>query len=658
MTMAGKRKKKTTSMKKELKKIKCEPSPSRTETPTGNGELVLNIRMAEREGGQKGIKPGSRSWVVECPYCDGEYSDIKAHIKSKHKGKEYHGLKTQCPHCEKQVVDIINHIRHVHDKVKRFKCDDCEAVFVNSSVLRTHVHNVHQSVTTKCPHCDVTLKLHNLAGHIKTVHENRRRFIKCEAGCDKEYTSRADMQRHVLRVHLKCKTKCEFCEKEFPPDALPKHIKTAHQGIYRVYCRFCKKGFNRNQALEWHTASQHSGIFFQCNIPSLETEGKFCKMRQYTECGIKEHIQKHLAKDYKVLCQKCGTEIYSCYQQEHNARCHSTSAFPCDFEGCDVLITRREELKAHALESHAALMDYLEWCDLCNKPCLNKENHINNFHKDINDQEFTPLYRITIGLMCKEDGCKFFGMNKASINRHNKLVHNKPTLGVCELCNKVTKDMTKHMIDNHTAGKTFSCSQCDTKFQTKVQLQRHARVHTRIREECEICHNQVINLKQHMDQVHGNIRNFECDVEGCSQKFYTKLAKTKHQMHVHEGMRYKCGICGQEVVSIRSHMRFVHLKEKKHECPECGKKFSTFSHMRTHLTRVHLGVKDKCLECGKMVQDLKSHMLFVHKNGKNFPCDQCDKRFSLMSQLKEHIMLKHMTTDLKPETDELVEKSE
>ena len=40
---------------------------------TGNGELVLNIRMAEREGGQKGIKPGSRSWVVECPYCDGEY---------------------------------------------------------------------------------------------------------------------------------------------------------------------------------------------------------------------------------------------------------------------------------------------------------------------------------------------------------------------------------------------------------------------------------------------------------------------------------------------------------------------------------------------------------------------------------------------------------
>ncbi len=28
-------------------------------------------------------------------------------------------------------------------------------------------------------------------------------------------------------------------------------------------------------------------------------------------------------------------------------------------------------------------------------------------------------------------------------------------------------------------------------------------------------------------------------------------------MHVHEGMRYKCGICGQEVVSIRTHMRWV-----------------------------------------------------------------------------------------------------
>ncbi len=29
---------------------------------------------------------------------------------------------------------------------------------------------------------------------------------------------------------------------------------------------------------------------------SLFIKGKFCKKRQFTECGIKEHIQKHLAK--------------------------------------------------------------------------------------------------------------------------------------------------------------------------------------------------------------------------------------------------------------------------------------------------------------------------------------------------------------------------
>ena len=32
----------------------------------------------------------------------------------------------------------------MHEKVKRFKCEECEAIFVNNSVLRTHVNNVHK----------------------------------------------------------------------------------------------------------------------------------------------------------------------------------------------------------------------------------------------------------------------------------------------------------------------------------------------------------------------------------------------------------------------------------------------------------------------------------------------------------------------------------
>jgi len=203
------------------------------------------------------------------------------------------------------------------------------------------------------------------------------------------------------------------------------------------------------------------------------------------------------------------------------------------------------------------------------------------------------------------------------------------------------------MTNNHSEEKIFNCDICDGSFYTAKQLYSHKRTHTRQKEECEICHSQVIQLKQHMDQVHANIRPYECEVEGCPQKFFTKLQKTKHVMHVHEGMRYKCSICSQEVSSIRTHMRFVHFKEKKHECPECGKMFQTNSHMRTHLKRVHLGVRDKCEICGKMVQDLNSHNLFIHKQAKNFPCDQCDKRYSTMPQLRVHISLKHIEEEEK-----------
>lgn len=64
--------------------------------------------------------------------------------------------------------------------------------------------------------------------------------------------------------------------------------------------------------------------------------------------------------------------------------------------------------------------------------------------------------------------------------------------------------------------------------------------------------------------------------------------------------------------------------------------------IRLHIARVHLKLREKCPECGKQVQDLYAHNLYVHKKERNFPCDQCDARLYTSFALKSHIESVHL----------------
>lgn len=54
----------------------------------------------------------------------------------------------------------------------------------------------------------------------------------------------------------------------------------------------------------------------------------------------------------------------------------------------------------------------------------------------------------------------------------------------------------------------------------------------------------------------------------------------------------KCHVCEKSVFSLRDHM-LVHTKEKPHECPQCGKRFSKRGNRARHVMSTHFGVKQK-----------------------------------------------------------------
>ena len=65
-------------------------------------------------------------------------------VLKKKKGEK--GVRMQCPHCE-TVVDrksLRRHVREIHEKIKDFKCDICDAEFFQRPQLLNHMAKNHE----------------------------------------------------------------------------------------------------------------------------------------------------------------------------------------------------------------------------------------------------------------------------------------------------------------------------------------------------------------------------------------------------------------------------------------------------------------------------------------------------------------------------------
>ena len=234
----------------------------------------------------------------------------------------------------------------------------------------------------------------------------------------------------------------------------------------------------------------------------------------------------------------------------------------------------------------------------------------------------------------------------------------------CELCGKKSFDMERHHRIQHQKEKTLECDLCNKKFLTPFALKKHQQTHTAIEERtqtCLKCGVSVANMKQHERFVHQKDLPFSCPEQDCQTKFTSSLHLRKHMESVHNKAKLACPQCKKMigVNSLASHIRIVHQKQRNSECPECHKTFQNKSHLRNHLQRVHLGMKQACPDCGKQVQDLHSHRQYVHLKVRNFPCNQCDTRCTTSNALKKHISSVHLDQRSKcPECLEMVKHLE
>ena len=126
----------------------------------------------------------------------------------------------------------------------------------------------------------------------------------------------------------------------------------------------------------------------------------------------------------------------------------------------------------------------------------------------------------------------------------------------------------------------------------------------------------------------------------------TPGAVNQHPLH------HSCYICNKtfhQKSSLSKHLK-THKVGDGHVCQKCDKKFAASRDLRKHVDIVHLNkaeeYKKECPICHVRVQQLKTHIRFIHRNeGKTSEfsgiCPHCEKSFSNDYKVKRHIETVH-----------------
>ncbi|XP_022903654.2 zinc finger protein 260-like [Onthophagus taurus] len=182
----------------------------------------------------------------------------------------------------------------------------------------------------------------------------------------------------------------------------------------------------------------------------------------------------------------------------------------------------------------------------------------------------------------------------------------KQVILLCSECNKGytnTEDLKAHMIKNHQLK-----SQTASDNKQKENKNKDAGDKQRTQEYISIIKSQ-----------HKASKKVKCSVKGCDLRFALEDYRLRHE-HCH-----------------------VNGNKKQFRCPTCEKQFSIWRICSLHLWKCHeidAGLLT-CVTCNYKAfsaHKLLSHML-IHKEQKEFLCNECGKRFKQMSQLRNHQVL-------------------
>lgn len=233
-------------------------------------------------------------------------------------------------------------------------------------------------------------------------------------------------------------------------------------------------------------------------------------------------------------------------------------------------------------------------CNICDESMMDLkclQQHLVNVHK----VEFLSPEHLLVPFKIRDGGmtCQICFEN-FYLFRHLTIHVNKHFQEyVCDICGTIFSSAVFFNLHKSKLHKPVKCKLCVMTFKSRRVRTRH-----------EI---QVHKLKQ------APRKRFPCS--RCDERFVQESARALHLVEQH-GLKkpeYKCSFCDKVFLTrglVNNHIKYVHLKERVHECGLCHSLFYTKSDLRRHRNS--------------------------HGGEKNYHCHICDYLFASKDSLNRH----------------------
>lgn len=435
-------------------------------------------------------------------------------------------------------------------------------------------------VLRKRPHLYVTDKL-NKGNHErinkeeeseldKTVTKNEKSTDKVNEGIPKLKLSTNRTSMKLLGIPLSQQSYlCPICRKQFR-----KIIQFIHHAKkHKILKRYVNKNLKTLQKSKFFAIPRQTDSIF--NKEEILHKCTFCEVESCIE-----NFQDHIADHFNLgdfTCSKCKRT----FRKLQHLNIHMTlvhledSPYQCDV--CGKGFNYRLSCEEHKLTHRQHNEELPHKCEYCGKGFTNKHRFQRHAYKHTHGQSFWVVHKT---IKCKVCIRSFETVkdleehNKSPCQPFSKQPPKDLRVWSCELCKKSYK--------THSSLITHKYSRCLnhlTHNSKNVKVVKYCL--------CDICGDNVANIKQHMKSHGPKEEPVECHI--CNRKLSSKSVLTRH-IRVHTGERpHACKYCNKRFKDSYTkavHER-IHEGVKKHVCTICGKGFLEKSYLLKHQRGVH-----------------------------------------------------------------------